>query len=151
MAGSMAVRRAPIGGFTLVEVLIAATILFTALTVISEAYRASMASSRRAEVVVRLLSPLPFIVQSIGQRLRENPQERLEGRGEIFSVVYKFSAISSKFEPPPSRFEPDLGDFTTYQPRFRLYDVSLTLESEGYTRQFSYQEMAWLPLERGNN
>jgi len=144
----MNARAAHQRGFTLVEVLIAATILFTSLVVISEAYRANMASSHRAEAVTRLLTPLPLIVGGIRQRLREDPQERVEGQGEVFEVTYRFVATTSLFLPPPSRFDPDVSDFMTYRARFRLYDVSLSLETAGFERNFIYQEMAWLPLER---
>ena len=132
-------------GFTLVEVLIASTILFGSLVVISEAYRTRMSSSYRAEAVTRLLTPLPLIVKSVRQKLRENPVEMVEGGGEIFKVRYQFSAKTSRFESPPSRFDPDLGGFTTYRPRFRLYDVMVTLQAEGYRREFLYQELAWQP------
>ncbi len=56
-------------GFTLIEVLIAATILFAAVTVISETYRASLLASRRAENVAAMLGPLPLIVAAVRERL----------------------------------------------------------------------------------
>jgi type II secretory pathway pseudopilin PulG len=143
----MTSKRRPLAGFTLVEVLIASTILFGSLVVISEAYRTSMAASHRAEAVTRLLAPLPLIVKSVRQRLRDNPIEVVEGSGEIFDVQYRFAAKTARFEPPPPRFDPDLGGFTTYAPRFRLYDVTVILQAEGYQREFLYQELAWQPNE----
>ena len=85
-------------GFTLIEVLIAATILFAALTVISESYRTSMQSARRAETVVRMLTPLPMIVSNIQAALRADPLERAAGEGEMLGVRYQFKAATQRFE-----------------------------------------------------
>jgi type II secretory pathway component PulJ len=131
-------------GFTLVEVLIAATILFTAITVISDSYRASMAASRRADSLVRLMTPMPLIVETVAEQLRLNPQVALSGEGRLLGVRYEFSATTSAFEPPLPRLEAEVGEVTEFQPRFRLYDVELRLRNQESTRVFRYQEIAWL-------
>lgn len=135
-------------GFTLIEVLIAATILFAALTVIAEAYRANMQATRRAETIVRMLTPLPMIVGKIQATLRESPLERAEGEGELLGVRYQFSAATVRFEPPAPRFDPDQSDFTSYPPRYRLYDVRLELGFASQRREFLYQELAWQSAAR---
>jgi len=135
-------------GFTLIEVLIAATILFVAIAVVSETYRGSMLASRRADTVVAMLTPLPLIVASVRSALRDDPAERREGESELLGVRYNFDATSVRFEPPPRRFDPDTAEFREYAPRFRLYDVRLVLRYRGHERTYLYQELAWLPLER---
>lgn len=135
-------------GFTLIEVLIAATILFAALTVISESYRTSMQSARRAETVVRILTPLPMIISKIQASLREVPAERAEGDGAILGVTYKYAAESTKYAPPAPRFDPDQSDFVSYSPRYRLYDVKLVLALGSQQREFVYQELAWQSAAR---
>lgn len=135
-------------GLTLVEVLIAATILFAALTIASESYRTALASSTRASTVVRILAPTPAIVSTIRQRLRDAPLERMQGGGEMLGVDYEFEAVSVRFTPPPAQFDADLSDFAAYEPRFRLYDVKLRLSAGGQQRLFVYQELAWTPLKR---
>ena len=134
-------------GFTLIEVLIAATILFVAIAVISETYRASMQASRRAESVTAMLAPLPLIVSAIRSTLRDDPAERREGESELLGVRYRFEASTARFEAPPRRFDPDTAEFRDYPPRFRLYDVRLVLSHAGHERTYLYQELAWLPLE----
>lgn len=131
-------------GFTLVEVLIAATILFTAITVISDSYRASMAASRRADSVVRLMTPMPLIVETVAEQLRRNPQAEVSGEGRLLGVRYEFLAKSTAFKSPLPRLDAEVGEVTEYQPRFRLYDVELRLHNQETTRVFRYQEIAWL-------
>jgi hypothetical protein len=130
-------------GLTLIEVLIAATILFAMLTVVSESYRASLMASSRADDTVQLLTPLPLITSAVRQRLIDDPVERVEGSGELLGVRYRFVADSLEFRAPLPRFNPDTGEFTKYAPRFRLYDVSLELRSDRISRSWRYREVAW--------
>lgn len=132
-------------GFTLVEVLIAATILFTSLAVVSESYRASLLASDKASRVAELLTPLPLILGHIQSRLLENPIDVVSGRGEVLGVAYEFEARSIKFGAPPRRVEPETGEYRTYPPRFRLYNVELSLNAGTQNRRFEYQELSWLP------
>jgi prepilin-type N-terminal cleavage/methylation domain-containing protein len=134
-------------GFTLIEVLIAATILFAAIAVISETYRASMLASRRADAVAAMLAPMPLIVAAVRETLRADPAERREGEAEMLGVRYRFDATTARFEPPPPRFDPDTSEERQFRPRFRLYDVRLELRYGGAERTYLYQELAWLPLE----
>ena len=46
-------------GFTLVEVLIAATILFATLAIVTESYRASLMASEKAPRTAKMLTPMP--------------------------------------------------------------------------------------------
>ena len=135
-------------GFTLLEVLIAATILFTVLAVATETYRNALLASSRAEGLVNLLTPLPLITSSIRSQLRSNPVEQLEGGAELLGVSYSWQATTVRYAPPARRFDSDTGDFRDYPPRFRLYDVRLELARAGQERVFLYQELAWEPLRR---
>lgn len=131
-------------GFTLVEVLIAATILFASLAVVSESYRASLLASDKASRVAESLTPLPLILGHIQSRLLENPIDSVSGRGEVLGVSYEFEARTAKFGAPPRRVEPETGELRSYQPRFRLYNVELSLKAGTQRRQFEYQELSWL-------
>lgn len=135
-------------GFTLVEVLIAATILFVVIAAAADAYRSALLSSRRAESLVRLLTPLPLITAAVRDAVRAKPGERVEGTGELLGVAYRFEAVTVKYAPPPPRFDPDDAEFRSYPPRFRLYDVRLTLRGGERERTYLYQEFAWEPAQR---
>lgn len=130
-------------GFTLVELLIAGTILFAVITTITDAYRTSLQSSLRAEEAVRMITPLRFIVSDIANELQKDAAETRQGDGTMLGVSYRYSAQSVLFLPPASRFDPDTSNFRSYEPRYRLYDVNLTLTYRGRSREFKYQELAW--------
>jgi type II secretory pathway component PulJ len=143
----MSVRRA--AGFTLVEVLIAATIMFATIAVVSDTYRASLAASRKAESTVRLLAPLRAVLSLIQQRLLKESSAELSDSGEMMGVSYSFVAKSISFLPPAPRFDPDAGEQLYYQPRYRLYEVSLRLSIAEQVRDFTYREIAWTPSVAG--
>ncbi len=135
-------------GFTLVEVLIAAVIMFTVLATATLSLRSAFAASERATRVTELLAPLPWITPLVREELRANPLPEREGGGTLFGVEYRYSASTVRFGSPPPRFDADAADFVEYPARFRLYDVELTLAREGETETFLYQELAWQPLAR---
>ncbi len=134
-------------GFTLLEVLIAATLMFVVIAVAAETYRSALLASRRAENVVGMLAPLPLIVAAVRSALRDEPAERKDGASELMGVSYRYEATTVRFGAPPRRFDPDVGGLTAYAPRFRLYDVRLTLRYQGQERVYLYQELAWLPIQ----
>jgi prepilin-type N-terminal cleavage/methylation domain-containing protein len=133
-------------GFTLVEVLVAAVIMFTVLATATLSVRTALDASDRASRITELLAPLPWIVPAVRETLRAEPVPEIEGRGVLFGVEYHYTATTVRFGAPPPRFDPTATDFVSYQPRFRLYDVELELERDGTRRRFLYQEVAWLPL-----
>ena len=135
-------------GFTLLEVLIAATILFTVLAVATETYRNSLLASGRAQGLVTMLTPLPLITSAIRNQLRSNPVEKLSGSSELLGVDYEWEAITVRYGSPPYRFDPDVTDFVSYPKRFRLYDITLKLRGAKQERVFLYQEIAWEPMRR---
>ena len=138
-------------GFTLVEVLIAAVIMFTVLATATLALRGALVASERASRTTELLAPLPLITSTIRDSLRDTaratPTPEHSGAGALFGVDYWFRAELIRSGAPPPRFDPAAQDFIEYAPRFGLYDVELTLEREGETSSFIYQELAWRPLE----
>lgn len=132
-------------GFTLLEILIAAVILFTGLTFISDGYRANLRASEKAKQTLKMLHPLPFIERHVQSQLRANPEDSLEGNGRISGVDFSFQAVTTRFKPPPPSFDPDFEDVVTFAPRYRLYDVKLLLKFGTVQREFIYQELAWTP------
>ena len=133
-------------GFTLIEVLIAATILFVAIAVTAGTYRGALLASRRATTVVGMLTPLPLIVAAVAGALRDDPAERRSGESGLLGVRYRFEASTARFAPPMRQFDVDEGEVKDYPARFRLYDVRLTLRYGGEERVYLYQELAWLPI-----
>ena len=135
-------------GFTLVEVLIAAVIMFMVLSTAALSLRTAAHASERAARTVELLAPLPWIVPVIREDLRNDPAAERSGEGRLFGVDYRYRANIVRLGAPPARFDPDVADFVDYGPRFALYDVELELERDGESTSFLYQELAWRHLER---
>ena len=135
-------------GFTLVEVLIAAVIMFMVLSTATLSLRTALHASERAARTAELLAPLPWITPVIRESLRADPADERSGEGQLFGVAYRYRASIVRLGAPPTRFDPDAADFLEYAPRFALYDVELQLERDGETESFIYQELAWRPLVR---
>ena len=137
-------------GFTLIEVLIAAVIMFTVLATATLSLRGALIASERATRTTELLAPLPWITSTIRESLREKASANLtsehSGEGALFDVNFRFRAVNVRSGAPPPRFDPDAADFVDYAPRFGLFDIELELEKDGATRRFIYQELAWSPL-----
>jgi prepilin-type N-terminal cleavage/methylation domain-containing protein len=137
-------------GFTLIEVLIAAVIMFTVLATATLSLRTALHASERASRTTELLAPLPWITPTIRDSLREISSSELpsdhDGEGLLFGVRYRYHATLVRSGAPPARFDVDAAEFVEYAPRFGLYDVELELEREGETTRFIYQELAWQPL-----
>jgi len=113
------------------------------IATVTEAYRTSLQSSLRAEETVRMITPLQFIVSDIASQLRRDAAESSKGGGRMLDVAYRYEAQSVLYLPPATRFDPDTANFRVYEPRYRLYDIKLTLTYRGRSREFRYQELAW--------
>jgi Tfp pilus assembly protein PilV len=134
-------------GLTLVEVLVAAVILFAALSLSALGLQSLRQSSAQAEKVIVTLQPARMIVLSIQQQIRLDPQAVLTGQGELNQVSYQWQAQIIASGSAPERFDVDSGSVTVPPERFKLYQVTLTLNYDGRTEQLQYKELAWLPLQ----
>lgn len=130
-------------GFTLVEILIASTILFMTVATATVTYRTLIMSNTRAEQVIATQSVFPLVQTSITQSLRDSFGRQQQGQGELNGWSYRWQASQQSKNPPAARFDPDLGVFTEYQPRYRLFEVSVSLSKNDYTREFKFTELAW--------
>lgn len=135
-------------GFTLIEVLIAAAIMFSVLAVAAVSFKTARQSSDKAAETVLLLAPLPLIMDTIRTQIRTNPLESLHGDGSFSGVRYAWSAETQFFLAPPSFVEPESLTLIQYEPRYRLYEVQLTLMHGVQERQFVYKELAWTPRSK---
>jgi prepilin-type N-terminal cleavage/methylation domain-containing protein len=133
-------------GFTLVEVLIASVILLAVLSLTANSFSQSRINSKQAENVVLLHAPLPFILDTIRQQIRDNPIAELNGDGAFQQVEFSWSATTEHFMPPPNSMIVENLQTVAYQPRFRLYSVHLQLRYQSKTREFNYKEIAWLKM-----
>lgn len=134
-------------GFTLIEVMIAAVILFTVLGFASLAVKNARQSSESAADSIVLYEPVPLIVDQIREVLQQQAAEQLQGSGAIFGVQYQWTADRLQFAPPVPRFDPDLTIFVSYKPRFAKYQVHLSLKKDNKSRDLTYQELSWTGIQ----
>lgn len=133
-------------GLTLVEVLVAAVILFAALSLSALTIQSLRQSSAQAEKVIKTLQPARIIALNIQQQIRQSRQETLSGDGEVGNVNYSWQATVISKGSAPERFDIESGSVTVPPERFWLYLVKLELHFEGRTEQLQFKELAWLPL-----
>ena len=131
-------------GFTLIEVLIAATILFLIIAMSTEVFRVVTTSSAKAQRAVEVSSVVPLIVESVRQELQTGRvTQDTDGDGSFMSVEYYWRAQLLEKRPAPERFDPDEMEVKTYRDRFYFWTVELTIQLNDYSREFVYEEVTW--------
>lgn len=133
-------------GLTLVEVLVAAVILFAALSLSALTIQSLRQNSAQAEKVIKTLQPARIIALNIQQQIRSSLQESLSGSGMVGDVSYRWQATVISKGSAPQRFDIESGSVTVPPERFWLYQVELELHFAGRTEQLQFKELAWLPL-----
>lgn len=128
-------------GFTLLEVLVAATILFAALSLSALGVKTLRESSLKAERRIIVLSVVAPLLEQIQFQLRE--EKLTAGQGTFDDVSYQWKAELGAFAAAPKQFDPDTGLVSQPEKRYRLYRVQLTLQYQGYQLEKQYQELAW--------
>lgn len=133
-------------GFTLLEVLISAVILFLVIAMLTQIFSTSSRASKAAERAVKVTSSMPLFVQSIREELtQETPTlgSQKRGQGELLGLRYAWTAEVTDFKAPPDRIDVDLGEMKQYQPKFALWHVELIIGQGDYERIVSYREFTW--------
>ncbi|WP_019674718.1 PilW family protein [Arsukibacterium perlucidum] len=133
-------------GLTLVEVLIAAVILFAALSLSAVTLQTLRQSSAQADKVIQTLQPARMVTLSIQQHIRSQPQDNMSGSGKVGDVSYQWQASVIQTGSAPEQLDVDSGSITVPPERFRLYQVELQLEMQGRVELLQFKELAWLPL-----
>jgi len=133
-------------GFTLIEVMIASVILFSVIATVSMIYRGAFLSSEKANNHINITGVLPSVLAIVQQNIREqskNSLTELREQGNAWQIKYQWSAKLLKFKSAPDKLDVDSGDFVKPPLKYKLWQVSLTLEAKGLTKQYSYNELGW--------
>lgn len=136
-------------GFTLLEILIAMTILFSVAAASLSAYQNISFSIYRSTDTIDKLTWLTPIMQNIYATLKRNEQGQLNGEDVVNDVNYQWEAVLFEQSPPPSRLEADSGTLIEYAPRYRLYQVSISVshtQNSAKPRSYNYMELVWSPV-----
>jgi len=130
-------------GFTLVEVLIAAVILFSALAISAEIFKSSTFSANKASQVARFYQVSPAAISAIKLQLKESSynlsEPNLSGLVKIYGIEYSWSAslISNK---APAVYE---GDTDVGPARFKRYTVNVSASLSQKRHDFSFEVSTW--------
>ncbi|MFC0117838.1 PulJ/GspJ family protein [Pseudoalteromonas xiamenensis] len=133
-------------GFTLIEVLVASVILFSAVSVSALIYRnATMASIKATETLsfaTQLKSTLSAIEDDIRVR-SQSTDTKLSGQGTEDHFQYRWIAVLAEQASPPPRFDPDTGSFLPAKRSYKLWHVELTTTIAGKSKEYDFYEMGW--------
>ena len=133
-------------GFTLVEVLIAAVILFSALALGTLAYRTSISTLDRVTANVRIADALPSIMAKVKTEVQRR-KTRGEGRyGESVAYLWRARRIKTS-KNIISPFDDATGGPLQGVFKMTLHNILLkiTYERDGRNKEteYEYQELSW--------
>ena len=134
-------------GFTLIEVLISALILFSALSLGTLAYRGSLGIIDRFTADVAIADALPRIMSQVKQELMAR---RLEGHGHIGRyVTFKWNSkvvkSSRNIISPYDEATGGLG-YGRFLVRLNKIEVVVSFHRAGVVREkgYKYYELSWI-------
>ncbi|WP_462180719.1 prepilin-type N-terminal cleavage/methylation domain-containing protein [Pseudoalteromonas gelatinilytica] len=130
-------------GFTLLEVLIAAIILFTALALASEIFKSATLSTDIAVKNAKYFQVTPSAITAIKFDLRNKVKNRniseANGELELFGIYYSWQAHREVFNSPPTD---ELSDFSERN-RFSIYNVEVLSKNADRERTFTFKVATW--------
>ncbi|WP_258404997.1 type IV pilus modification PilV family protein [Shewanella psychrotolerans] len=130
-------------GFTLIEVLIAATILFAVIGVVSQTYRSATIASSKATRSAELLGITPLLLDTIRFRLKmEKTDKPIDDEGILNGFEFQWRAHVIKKGAPPSRFGSD-GEMVSFDNKFYLWQVKIAVKKQDYSQTFEFEELTW--------
>lgn len=133
------------GGFTLIEVLIAAVILFSALAITAELYSTSSFSAQKASNKAHFYQINPIAITAIKTEIRELTENRalakLSSEFTISGLHYQWQAQRIAFEPRA----PDIDDVAPPNPQFGLFQVNVIAQNtiSDTTNEFTFRVVTW--------
>lgn len=135
-----------IKGFTLIEVLISAVILFSALAITAELYSASSLSAQKASNKARFYQLSPIAISTVKSQLRQQSENRVASQ---FSGQLAISGIKYNWEANRISFKPRAADFDDIEPprqQFGLFLVNVVASevmNNNKTTEFQFQVATW--------
>jgi Tfp pilus assembly protein PilE len=133
-------------GFTLVEVMISAVILFSALAIGTLAYRTSIRSVDRIKANVLVADAIPAIMAMVKTEIIEHKNQ---GKGDYGkSIVYVWNSKEIKLSKNIlSSYDEVTGGLEYGRFKVVLNNIELTITYEGDGRRkkarYEYQELSW--------
>jgi type II secretory pathway pseudopilin PulG len=131
-------------GFTLIEVLIAAVILFSSISIVSQAFRGSLISSIKAKRSVQVAAIVPLLLSTIEYRLQTQSLNKVVFQeGVIDEAKFTWTASVIKKDGPPARLSPEDGEVIIFEDKFYLWQVNLIIQQQETKNEYSYKQITW--------
>lgn len=131
-------------GFTLIEVLIAATILFAVISIVSQTYRGATISSTKATRTAELLGITPLLLDTIRFRIKlENGTKDIAEEGILNGFQFNWHAQIIRKGSAPDRLSPEDGGIVSFDNKFFIWKVALIIKKEDYSQSFEFEELTW--------
>lgn len=133
-------------GFTLIEVLVASVILFSAIATVSMIYRGAYISSQKADAHVNIAGIVPIVLDKIRENIREKGNAEsvvLKGSDIAFGVNYHWLANQTAFKGPPEYFDPDSGKIIQSDNKYKLWKIDVELSYGVASKQYQFKELSW--------
>ncbi|GHF80847.1 hypothetical protein [Thalassotalea marina] len=143
---SSSLNREKLGGFTLIEVLVATVILISSLAIVSLVYRGAYLSSEKAEHHAMIALATPSVLANMRYSIRNkgnNEATTLTDKGEVWGVSYHWEATLSVFEAPQARLNITTGKLAEEVPKYKLWHVVLSIQFADTVKHFSVKEISW--------
>lgn len=134
-------------GFTLIEVLIAATILFTVVAAVSQVYQGATKASLSASRSVEVSALVPLLADTISFHLRQaDVTQQVTQQGILNDYRFSWTASVIRRGAPPAKFEFETDSYTTFDEKFYLWQVELEIEKDNYAQQYQFTTLSWKGL-----
>lgn len=134
-------------GFTLIEVMVAAVILFSVIATVSMVYRGAFLSSEKADKHINLAAVMPSILAVIKADIQSKENERknlLTGKNSAWQVNYQWQATLLEQKSPPKKYDPFTQKLADAEIKYKLWQVQLTLRYKNLVKQYQFKELSWL-------
>lgn len=134
-------------GFTLIEVMVASVILFSVIATVSMVYRGAFLSSKKANEHINISAVIPSVLAVIQSDIRSKGSEQqnlLTGKSSAWEVKYQWQAKLLEEKSPPRKYDAFTNKLENAPVKYKLWQVQLTLEYEGFLKQYEFKELSWL-------
>lgn len=134
-------------GFTLVEVMISAVILFSALAIGTLAYRTSIRSVDRIKANILVADALPAIMAMVKTQIVEHKNQGEGHYGNSISYIWNSKEIKSSRNIRSSYDEVTGGlEYGRFKVALNNIELTITYDEDGRRKEarYKYQELSWL-------
>ncbi len=131
-------------GFTLIETLVAALIMFMVLAVCTQLYHSSVVASKKATSSLILLGRFEEArVLVKNEILLRHHSDSIAFTGQMGGISYKVEAELIARGTRQKVFNPETGNFDQPEEIYKLWDVNLLLMNANSKRAIKYKELSW--------